>query len=94
MATVSATGVVNSQCAPLVNWRSLGTSPDAYKSCLAVPSDGNRTAVAQVQSVVAWMVAEQLEPGVAGFNLADPVTGRQIAMLDLAWPDGIETGLS
>ncbi len=49
---------------------------------------------AQLQSVVAWMVAEQLEPGVPGFELADPETGRQIAMLDLAWPDGIQTGLS
>ena len=49
---------------------------------------------AQLQSVAAWMASEQLEAGVLGFELADPETGRQTAVLDLAWPDGIQTGLS
>jgi hypothetical protein len=40
------------------------------------------------------MASEQLDAGVLGFELADPETGRQTAVLDLAWPDGIQTGLS
>ena len=48
----------------------------------------------QLQSVAAWMASEQLDAGVPGFELANPETGRQTAVLDLAWPYGIQAGLS
>ncbi|HEX3246221.1 MAG TPA: hypothetical protein VHX16_12515, partial [Chloroflexota bacterium] len=32
--------------------------------------------------------------GAVSYDLADPETGEQKAVLDLAWPDGIQAGLS
>jgi hypothetical protein len=41
-----------------------------------------------------WIVRQGLTPGEYLFELADPGTGEVPAILDLAWPDGLQQGLS
>lgn len=41
-----------------------------------------------------WVLELGLPGGTMSFELADPDTGRQIAVFDLAWPDGLQTGYS
>lgn len=42
----------------------------------------------------AWVAERGLAPGVLPFDFSDPETGEQKAVFDLAWPDGIQTGLT
>lgn len=42
----------------------------------------------------AWVAEKGLSPGVLSFDFSDPGTGEQKAVFDLAWPEGIQTGLS
>jgi hypothetical protein len=41
-----------------------------------------------------WMEAHGLPRGTMSYDFADPVTGQHIALLDLAWPSGIQEELS
>ena len=41
-----------------------------------------------------WVVAQGLPAGEMLYELADPVTGAPQAILDLAWPKGLQEGLS
>lgn len=41
-----------------------------------------------------WMEAQNLPTGTLSFDFADPETGRQRAVFDLAWPVGIQEELS
>lgn len=41
-----------------------------------------------------WVEAEGFSAGVLGFDLVDSETGEQRAILDLAWPDGVQAELS
>jgi hypothetical protein len=41
-----------------------------------------------------WVQAQGLPGGVLSFDFADPVTGEQQAIFDLAWPNGIQEELS
>ena len=41
-----------------------------------------------------WVVELGLPEGTMSFELADDETGRQVAVFDLAWPDGLQTGYS
>lgn len=41
-----------------------------------------------------WVEAEGFAAGVLGYDLVDPETGEQRAILDLAWPDGVQAELS
>lgn len=52
------------------------------------PSDGN-----EVERLSAWMEAHGLNSGTMNHELTDG-NGQVIAMLDLAWPQGIQEGLS
>jgi len=42
----------------------------------------------------AWMSDKGLPPGTLSYDFSDPDTGEQQAIFDLAWPNGIQTGLS
>ncbi|MEW6490268.1 MAG: hypothetical protein AB1578_20460 [Thermodesulfobacteriota bacterium] len=48
----------------------------------------------ELEAVNDWMEARGLPPGTLLFDLADPETGEQKAVFDLAWPNGIQEGLS
>lgn len=41
-----------------------------------------------------WMQEQELPSGILGYEIADPETGEEVAMFDLAWPDGVQSELS
>ena len=41
-----------------------------------------------------WVSAEGLPKGLLNYDFADPETGQQIAVIDLAWPSGLQKDLS
>lgn len=48
----------------------------------------------ELEAVNDWMEARGLPPATLLFDLADPETDEQKAVFDLAWPNGIQEGLS
>jgi hypothetical protein len=48
----------------------------------------------QVEALNAWVESRGLPRGIIGFDLSSPVSGDQMAVLDLAWPEGIQMELS
>ena len=49
---------------------------------------------AQVEAINDWVAGCSLPRGAVGFELAGEGTGAQLAMLDVAWPEGLQPGLS
>jgi hypothetical protein len=47
-----------------------------------------------LEELNAWMESRGLPQGLLSFDFADPETGEQKAVLDLAWPNGIQEELS
>lgn len=41
-----------------------------------------------------WIKNQGLQPGILGYELVHPVDGAQLAIFDLAWPDGVQHELS
>lgn len=41
-----------------------------------------------------WMKEQELPIGILGYEIADPESGEEIAMFDLAWPEGVQAELS
>ena len=41
-----------------------------------------------------WIKNQGLQPGIMGYELVHPVDGAQLAIFDLAWPDGVQHELS
>ena len=48
----------------------------------------------EIEALNDWAEAQGLPRGQLAFDHADPVTGAQIAVLDLAWPDGLQPRLT
>jgi hypothetical protein len=48
----------------------------------------------QLEALNDWMDMQGLPRGVLAYDFADPVTGEQKAVFDLAWPNGIQEELS
>ncbi|MBX7168122.1 MAG: DUF262 domain-containing protein [Pirellulales bacterium] len=48
----------------------------------------------ELEMVNAWVEQQGLPSGILAFELTDTETGRQLAMLDLAWPSGMQEELS
>lgn len=49
---------------------------------------------ARLEALNDWIEKQGLPRGVLGYDLADPETGEQKAVLDLAWPNGVQEELS
>jgi hypothetical protein len=49
---------------------------------------------ALILDVNAWVAARHLPAGQCLYELADAETGEPLAVLDLAWPNGLQEGLS
>ena len=47
-----------------------------------------------VQQCNRWVVKQGLPPGEAMYELTDPENGEAVAILDLAWPNGLQEGFS
>ena len=49
---------------------------------------------AQLEALNKWLEQQDLPCGQMSFDYTDDNTGEQLAVFDLAWPDGIQAGLS
>ena len=49
---------------------------------------------AQLEALNKWLEQQDLPRGQMSFDYTDDNTGEQLAVFDLAWPDGIQAGLS
>ena len=49
---------------------------------------------AELEALNAWVDAQDLPRGQVAFDYTDPNTGEQLAVFDLAWPDGVQAELS
>ena len=49
---------------------------------------------AELESLNDWVESQGLPRGQIGFDYADPATGAQKALFDLAWPEGLQAGLT
>lgn len=56
-----------------------------------ITSEDEREALEELQD---WMRQQQLPEGELSWDLADETTGEQLAVVDLAWPRGIQEGLT
>ena len=48
----------------------------------------------EIEAINDWVGRQGLPRGQISFDLSDETTGTQLAVLDLAWPDGLQPGLS
>ena len=48
----------------------------------------------ELMQLNAWAEQSGLSPGIVGYELVDPVSGQQQAVLDLAWPNGVRQELT
>jgi hypothetical protein len=64
---------------------------------VAAGTSGGITSLEEEEHLAAlndWMEEQALPRGTLAFDLADPATGEQKAVFDLAWPNGIQEELS
>lgn len=76
-------------------WLEGGAKPAARVSMS--PVLGGITSEAEeieVEALRDWMQTRALPPGDQSFEVVDSTTGRQLAILDLAWPKGVQEELS
>lgn len=67
----------------------------AERTIDAIP--GGITSEAEEEALIElneWVIGKGLPEGEFLFELADPDSGQPIAALDVAWPDGLQPGLS
>lgn len=48
----------------------------------------------EIEELMQWMELQSLPSGVFSYELSDEQTGEQLALLDLAWPNGVQQGLT
>lgn len=48
----------------------------------------------EIQALNDWVESQGLSRGVVSYDFADPQSGEQQAVFDLAWPSGLQEGLS
>lgn len=68
-----------------------GAEPAAAPVLGGITSDEEER---KLQDLRAWMVERGLSSGILSYDFSDPATGEQRAVFDLAWPEGIQTGLT
>lgn len=49
---------------------------------------------ALLQEINKWMQEQGLPNGILGYEIVDPVTSEEVAVFDLAWPEGVQAELS
>jgi hypothetical protein len=59
-----------------------------------VGGTSNEQEEAQLEALNDWVAGQGLPRGALAYDPADPQTGAQQAVLDLAWPDGLQEELS
>lgn len=75
--------------------RWLGTSaPVMVAETQVVGGISSEAEEAELEALNDWVDGQGLPRGKLGFDCADPLTGAQKAVFDLAWPDGLQPGLT
>ena len=74
-------------------WRAAQTTrvPSLFQPPGGITSDDERETLDELRS---WMRDQKLPEGELSWDLADEATGEQLAVVDLAWPRGIQEGLT
>jgi hypothetical protein len=76
-----------------VRW--LAGAPAATPAAPAIGSGiSSEEEEAKLEELNDWMEGQGLPRGIVGYELADAESGEQQAVLDLAWPSGIQEELS
>ena len=70
------------------------TQPAAGGATAALLRDQPPDEDVLIRELKCWVVEQNLPEGQQLYELADPAGGRGIAVLDLAWPEGLQQGLS
>ena len=76
-----------------LRWLSGPTAPvvvPAGEAVVAVGEDEDR----EIAGLNAWMEEQGLQQGLVAYDFANPETGEQRAVFDLAWPNGIQEEFS
>lgn len=70
--------------------------PSAAAPALVTPVGGSSSEEeeARLEGLNGWMEEHNLPRGVLAYDFADPATGEQRAVFDLAWPNGVQEELS
>ena len=74
--------------------RWLASDGARHASTVVVGAIDSAEEEAALRQLNEWVVEQGLPRGVLSFEQADPATGAQVAVLDLAWPSGLQEGLS
>jgi hypothetical protein len=69
-------------------------APVAEAETLTMGGITSEVEEAELESLNDWVEGQGLPRGQIGFDYADSVTGEQKALFDLAWPEGLQAGLS
>jgi hypothetical protein len=73
-----------------------GSAPSAASTTTPVVLGGitSEDEEAELVALSEWVEAQSLPHGILSYELTDPETGEQTAVFDLAWPEGLQEGLS
>jgi len=71
-----------------------GAAEPAREPVIVVGAISTEAEEEELEALNDWVEAQGLPRGVLAFDFADPVSGEQKAVFDLAWPDGIQQELS
>lgn len=85
-------GLLTDHALPEPGWdQTIGQIPLVAPRPASIADDEEEAILLEINE---WMKNQQLPSGILGYEIADPVTGEEIAMFDLAWPDGVQSELS
>lgn len=71
-----------------------GTAPTTAVTAAVPGGITSEEEEGQLVALNAWVDRHGLPPGELAYDFADAATGEQRAVFDLAWPDGVQKGLS
>jgi len=71
-----------------------GPAGAAPVSALVVGGIASQAEEEELEALNRWVAEQGLPPGEMAYDLADPESGEQKAVFDLAWPSGIQSQLS
>ena len=76
-------------------WLAGAARPEQDSAPAPVPGGiTNDDEEAELEALNEWVEAQGLPGGQIAFDYTDPKTGEQLAVFDLAWPDGVQAELS
>lgn len=75
-------------------WLAAGTTPPAATTSGPIGGITSEAEEQELEILNQWVEDQGLPRGLVAFDYADPQTGAQKAVFDLAWPEGLQPGLT